>query len=92
MDVNKLLGRIQGKSAEEQAKMIATFVSNSKRKQTVEEARRDVRSKLFTGFKKQSKAQQESYIYEYLAANPTWFQNWLKKKHEELIDTNVKQS
>lgn len=85
-NANELVAKLTGKSAEEQAKIIASYVSEKKRKQTVEDQRRDVRSKCFAGIKKLTKAQQESLIYEFLADNHSYFNTqWLAKKHNELF-------
>ena len=86
MDVKALLKRIEGMDAEAQAKAVSAFMSENKRKKTIEENRRDVRAKLFAGCKKLSKAQQESFIFEYLNDNYSFFNNkWLREKHSELF-------
>lgn len=86
MDVKALLKRIEGMDAEAQAKAVSAFMSENKRKKTIEENRRDVRAKLFAGCKKLTKAQQESLIFEYLNDNHSFFNNkWLREKHGDLF-------
>lgn len=84
MDVKALLKKIEGMSAEEQAKVVSAYMSENKRKKTIEENRRDIRNKLFSGCKKLAKAQQEAFIYEFLADNASYINNWMHKKHPEL--------
>lgn len=86
-NIEKLIANLQGKSADEQAKAVANFVQRNNRKRTIEDERKETRDTIFKDCKKLTKAQQESYIYEYLAANPVWMSNWLHKKHEELYST-----
>ena len=86
MKIDELLKKIKDLSPEEQAKAVSTYVSESKRKQTVEEARREVRNKCFEGTKKLTKAQQEALIYEFLNENCKYFnERWLATKHSKLF-------
>ncbi len=86
MDAKDLLKKLEGKTPEEQAKIVSNYVSDRKRKQTVEEARRDIRAKCFTNCKKLTKAQQESLIYEFLASNYDYFNGkWLRDNHNDLF-------
>ena len=86
MNASELVAKLNGKSAEEQAKLIATYVADKKRKQTIEEERRDIRAKCFANCKKLTKAQQEALIYEFLASNYGYFNsNWLIKNHNDLF-------
>lgn len=86
MNANELVAKLNGKSAEEQAKIIASYVADKKRKQTIDDVRRDIRSKCFKDAKRLTKAQQESLIYEFLADNYSYFNaQWLAKKHSELF-------
>lgn len=89
MNANELVAKLNGRTAEEQAKIIAAYVADKKRKQTVDDIRRDVRGKCFKDAKKLTKAQQESLIYEFLADNHAYFNGqWLRKKHGELFADN----
>lgn len=82
MEMKDLLAKMNGKSADEQAKMLANFVSDSKRKKIVEDERRAIREKLFKDCKKLNKSQQEALIWEYLAENAGYFnQQFLQKKY-----------
>lgn len=83
-NVNDLLARIQGRTPEEQAKMISSFMSNAQRKKTVEDSRADLRSKCFAKCKKQTKAQQISLLYDFVAMNYEYIANWMIKNHPEL--------
>ena len=86
MDAKELLKKLEGKTPEEQAKIVSNYVSDRKRKQTIDDERRDVRSKCFKDAKRLTKAQQESLIYEFLADNYSYFNTqWLSKKHSELF-------
>lgn len=86
MNASELVAKLNGKSAEEQAKIIANYVSAKKKKQTIEEERRDVRDKCFKDAKTLTKAQQISLIYEFLAKNHDYFNNkWLRDNHKELF-------
>ena len=86
MNANELVAKLNGKSAEEQAKLIATYVADKKRKQTIEEERRDIRAKCFSNCKKLTKAQQEALIYEFLASNYDYFNGkWLRDNHNDLF-------
>ncbi len=86
MDAKDLLKKLEGKTPEEQAKIVSSYVSDRKRKQTVEEARRDIRNRCFAGCKKPTKAQMESFIYEFLDENSAYVsKRWLPKKHPELV-------
>lgn len=84
LKVEELLKNLQGKSPEEQAKMLSNYYSNKKRKQTVEESRKDVRDKAFMGMKKLTKAQQETLLYDYMLKNISYINNWMKTNHPEL--------
>lgn len=84
MNVNELLKRLDGRSPEEQAKMISNYMSNATRKKTVEDSRADIRGKCFTGCKKLAKAQQISFLYEFLNENHGYISNWMMKNHPEL--------
>lgn len=87
MDVTKLLAKMQGMDAEQQAKVITSYVNRSKRSKTIADGRKEIRSKLFAGCKSLTKEQQISYIYEFLSENHSYFnQQWLSKKHSELFD------
>lgn len=88
MDVKALLKRIEGMDAEAQAKAVSAFMSENKRKKVVEEHRRDVRTKLFDGMKKMTKEQQIAFIYEYIEENVGYANNWMKKKHPNLVTTS----
>lgn len=88
MDVKNLLKKLEGKSPEEQAKIVSNFYSDKKRKQTTEEARKATRDMIFAGLKKLTKAQQESYLYEFIAKNDTYIANWMQKNHPELKTDN----
>ena len=83
-NVNDLLARIQGKTPEEQAKMISTYMSNAQRKKTVEDSRADIRTRCFAGCKKLTKQQQISFLYEFLNDNNGYISNWMLKNHPEL--------
>lgn len=86
MDAKDLLKKLEGKTPEEQAKIVSSYVSDRKRKQTIEDERRDVRAKCFSNCKKMTKAQQEALIYEFLAKNHDYFNNkWLRDNHKELF-------
>ena len=86
MNASELVAKLNGKSAEEQAKIIANYVSAKKKKQTIEEERRDVRDKCFKDAKTLTKAQQISLIYEFLTKNHDYFNNkWLRDNHKELF-------
>lgn len=88
--MDTLLKKLSGMTAEQQAKAITEFAADERRRKTVEDSRKKTREKIFAGAKKLTRAQQESFIYEYLAANPTWMTSWLKKKHEDLyVDSSV---
>lgn len=86
-DVKNLLKKIEGMSAEQQAKAISNFVSENKRKRNIEDERRSIRSKCFDGCKKKlTKEQQVAFLYEFLAENHSYFnRQWLAKKHDELF-------
>ena len=84
MNVNELLKRLDGRSPEEQAKMISNYMCNASRKKTIEDSRADVRNKCFNGCKKLSKAQQISLLYEFLSDNCGYIANWMVKNHPEL--------
>ena len=84
MNINEVLKKLEGKTAEEQAKILSNFYSGKKRKQTVEESRKATRDKCFDGLKKLSKAQQESLLYEYIAKNTSYIRNWVQSNHPEL--------
>ena len=84
LKVEDLLKKIEGKSPEEQAKLIANYYSDKKRKATVEESRKATRDKIFVGLKKLTKAQQEALIYEYLSKNTSYIRNWFYTNHAEL--------
>lgn len=86
MDVKALLKRIEGMDAEAQAKAVSAFMSENRRKKTIEENRKDVRSKCFANCKKLTKEQQISFIYEFLSDNYNFFNNnWLRKNHNDLF-------
>ncbi len=86
MNASELVAKLNGKSAEEQAKIIANYVSAKKKKQTIEEERKEVRDKCFKDAKTLTKAQQISLIYEFLAINYDYFNNrFLRDKHKELF-------
>lgn len=84
MNVNELLKRIEGRTPEEQAKMISNYMSNASRKKTVEDSRTDVRAKCFAGCKKLTKQQQISLLYDFLNENHGYISNWMMKNHPEL--------
>ena len=86
-DVKNLLKRIEGMSAEQQAKAISNFVSENKRKRNIEDERRSIRGKCFADCKKKlTKEQQIAFLYEFLAENHTYFnKQWLVKKHADLF-------
>lgn len=86
MNASELVAKLNGKSAEEQAKIIANYVSAKKKKQTIDEERKEVRDKCFKDAKTLTKAQQISLIYEFLAKNHDYFNNkWLRDNHKELF-------
>lgn len=84
MKINELLQKINGMNNEEQAAAIAKFYTKKNRKKTIDEARREVRNKVFAGCKKLSKSQQESMLYEFINANAGYINNWMHKQHPEL--------
>ena len=86
--IQEVLASVAGLSADEQAKKISEFYADKRRKQTVEDARREVRSKVFGGLKKLTKAQQESLLYEFVGANASYINNWMHKNHKELEVVN----
>lgn len=81
--IDELLKQIQGKSPEEQAKMVSNYMSDKRRKQTIEETRKTIREQIFNGCKKLSKSQQEAILYEYMGQNTSYIRNWIKTKHPE---------
>jgi len=92
MEAKEFLAKIAGKTAEEQAKMLADFMADNRRKKTVEAARRETRGACFGDAKKLSKSQQESYLYDYLAANSKHVNQWLREEYPGLfsgINTKV---
>lgn len=87
MDVTKLLAKMQGMDAEQQAKAITQYVVRSMRSKTIADGRKEIRNKLFANCKNLTKEQQISFIYEFLSENHSYFnQQWLNKKHSELFD------
>lgn len=87
MNANELVAKLNGKSAEEQAKIISNYVSNKKKAQTVDDERRDIRNKCFKDVKmKLTKAQQVALIYEFLNENHGYFNGkWLRDKHSDFF-------
>ena len=74
-----------GMAPEDQAKAIARFYANKSRTKTVEEERRDIRSKCLAGVTKHlTKGQQEALMYEFLSANAGYISNWMRKQHPNL--------
>lgn len=84
-DVKGLLEKLKTLDAEKQAKAISNYMAETRRKKTVEDARRDVRSKCFAGCKKVTKQQQESFLYEYLAENAKHVNAWMREKHGDMF-------
>lgn len=86
-NIKEVLKETAGMDDEARAKAIASYYAEKHRKQTVEDARRETRSKLFKDCKKLTKSQQEAYIYEFFNENYTYFNvQWLRKKHSELFE------
>lgn len=85
-NINEVLASVAGKSPEEQAKIISAFYADKRRKQTIDDARRDVRSKCFAGCKKLTKQQQEAFLYEYLSKNANNVNTWLRTAHSEVFE------
>lgn len=84
--IEEVLANVKGLTPEEQAKAIAGFYANKKRKNDIENDRRNIRNKCFDGCKKLTKSQQEAILYEFLASNHEYVNNrWLRKKHPELF-------
>lgn len=84
LKIEELLKKLEGKSPEEQAKMVSNYMSDKRRKQTMEETRKGIREQIFNGCKKLSKAQQEALLYEYMGQNTSYIRNWIKSKHPDL--------
>lgn len=85
-NINEVLASVAGRSPEEQAKVISAFYADKRRKQTIDDARRDVRNKCFAGCKKLTKAQQEAFLYEYLSKNANNVNVWLRTAHAEVFE------
>lgn len=91
MNINELLEKIKDKPADEQAKMISNFVTVKKRKATIEDMRKEVRSKVFKNCKdKLTKQQQEAYIYEVLGKNADVVNGWLQTLYPNMFDNGKK--
>lgn len=92
-NINELLTKINGLDADAQAKAIANFMAANNRKKTVEDARRDTRSKCFAGVtKKLTKQQQESLLYEFLTDNAATVNQWMRRKYPEAFMGSYKRS
>lgn len=87
MKIEELLAKIDGMDATAKAKAISNYMAANNRKRTVEDARRETRNKCFKNCKKLTKAQQESYLYEFLEANSEYIANWFLRKHPEICNT-----
>lgn len=85
--IKDVLASVQGKDADEMARVITAYYADKSRKKTVEDARRDIRNKCFKDCKKLTKTQQEVFIYEFLKENYGFFNNnWLRKHHPDLFE------
>jgi hypothetical protein len=62
MNASELVAKLNGKSAEEQAKIIANYVSAKKKKQTIDEERKEVRDKCFKDAKTLTKITREKQL------------------------------
>lgn len=83
METKDLLKRIEGKTPEQQARIISAYVTNEMKRQTVDAMRKSIRDKCFPGL---NKAQQISLIYEFLGENSGYVYNqWFLRKHPELV-------
>lgn len=88
MEMKDLLTKMNGKTADEQAKMLANFVADSKRKKIIDDERKAIRDKIFKDCKKLNKSQQEALIWEFLAENANYINTqFLRKKHAKLFSS-----
>lgn len=79
--------KAEGKTDAQVASIVADFYARKYRKKTVEQARQEVRERLFAGVTKKTfnKTQQEQLMYDYVEACAGHFADWLRDNHNELF-------